>query len=488
LPSPVSEFNYIELASNVVGFYNNSLGVYLSSGWDFGDGLTSIENSPVHKYANPGTYTVTLHVSGAYGSSDSTQTIVVVGLAPVVSFSYSTGGMTAKFVDNSTVINRSWTWNFGDGSPVSHEQNPLHAYATAGVYTVTLTTDQGETSQSVSVGASAPALITSFPVTAVSSETIRGLAVDANNIYVGLQQSTNGSIGALKVFNKSTYDYIFDITQEFDSTGGTPDVSVDATDLYILTYNDNLYDDLVSAIVGTHTPTAHAFSSLYNQKALAEDSNYLYVLQDGNILRYTLPANNGGAFVDSNSAPIPLANQYGLAARAGILFLTDIGDDQLWIGSVTSWNTPIDILPRSLTGASNASPFGVDVDDSHIYVAVQGDDGSTGIQVFDLFGNFQYDVVGPGGAAFFGLAVDDTSIYITDSIANNIYIYSKGGGGSAAAALAAFTFSIAGTTVNFTDESEGAPSAWAWQFETVRPQRYRIPIIHTDLPAFIMFG
>jgi len=36
--------------------------------------------------------------------------------------------------------NYLYTWNFGDLTPVSHLQNPTHIYATAGVYTVTLTT------------------------------------------------------------------------------------------------------------------------------------------------------------------------------------------------------------------------------------------------------------------------------------------------------------------------------------------------------------
>ncbi|MBP7431087.1 MAG: PKD domain-containing protein, partial [Candidatus Hydrogenedentes bacterium] len=33
----------------------------------------------------------------------------------------------------------TWVWDFGDGSPVSYEQNPVHVYEETGVYTVTLT-------------------------------------------------------------------------------------------------------------------------------------------------------------------------------------------------------------------------------------------------------------------------------------------------------------------------------------------------------------
>jgi plastocyanin len=64
-------------------------------------------------------------------------------------------GTTVQFVNNSIVnidsmfnriqlnnydgSNFIYNWNFGDGSPVSHLENPSHTYATAGVYTVTLT-------------------------------------------------------------------------------------------------------------------------------------------------------------------------------------------------------------------------------------------------------------------------------------------------------------------------------------------------------------
>lgn len=45
--------------------------------WDFGDGSTSTEQNPVHKYATPGTYTVTLTAINAGGSDQDTATIVI---------------------------------------------------------------------------------------------------------------------------------------------------------------------------------------------------------------------------------------------------------------------------------------------------------------------------------------------------------------------------------------------------------------------------
>ena len=79
---------------------------------------------------------------------------------PTASFTYTTNGLTATFTDTSSDSDgsiASWSWNFGDGG-TALIQNPTHAYAAAGTYTVSLTvTDDdgatGSTSQSVTVNA-----------------------------------------------------------------------------------------------------------------------------------------------------------------------------------------------------------------------------------------------------------------------------------------------------------------------------------------------
>ena len=61
--------------------------------------------------------------------------------APTADFASSSPdllGESTSFLNGSTGGNLSYVWDFGDGSPTSTEINPLHQYALAGIYTVTL--------------------------------------------------------------------------------------------------------------------------------------------------------------------------------------------------------------------------------------------------------------------------------------------------------------------------------------------------------------
>lgn len=63
-------------AANSVIFTNNSSGSIDNYLWDFGDNNTSDEPNPTHEYLTPGTYDVTLIVTGSCGNDTLTQTIM----------------------------------------------------------------------------------------------------------------------------------------------------------------------------------------------------------------------------------------------------------------------------------------------------------------------------------------------------------------------------------------------------------------------------
>ncbi|AKB46497.1 cell surface protein [Methanosarcina sp. Kolksee] len=146
IEKPVANFSASPTSGKVplkVAFTDTSTGSPTSWKWDFGDGTTSTQQNPTHKYSKVGNYTVKLTATNAAGSNMVTKTdYIKVVTKPVAEFSASpTSGkapLKVAFTDTSTGSPTSWKWNFGDGS-TSTQQNPTHKYSIAGNYTVALT-------------------------------------------------------------------------------------------------------------------------------------------------------------------------------------------------------------------------------------------------------------------------------------------------------------------------------------------------------------
>lgn len=112
--------------------------------WDFGDGETSTECSPIHEYTMNGTYDVSLDVTLNFDNCNFSDTeikydcVEVCDLqaqftAPMQIFM----GQPAQFSDGSDGQIETWYWEFGDMG-TSIEQNPIHTYTQTGTYEVLL--------------------------------------------------------------------------------------------------------------------------------------------------------------------------------------------------------------------------------------------------------------------------------------------------------------------------------------------------------------
>jgi len=141
--SPVSICN----PPGSVTFTNLSSGALpLSFLWSFGFGPSSTLPSPTNTYSLPGSYTVKLVVTDAYGCKDSVTRPAYIFVATVTaSFAFPASACMHSTVSfpNTSTTHTSRVWNYGDGSLSDTAFNGSHAYIAPGTYTVTLTIVNG---------------------------------------------------------------------------------------------------------------------------------------------------------------------------------------------------------------------------------------------------------------------------------------------------------------------------------------------------------
>jgi PKD repeat protein len=139
---------YLKASFDAAGS-SDSDGTVASYAWDFGDGASGTGVSPVHTYAQAGTYTIALTVKDDDGASGLlTRTVTVkANAAPAAAFSSACTDLdceldAAASIDSDGTIS-GYSWAFGDGT-TGTGVNPPHSYSAAGSYEVALTvTDNG---------------------------------------------------------------------------------------------------------------------------------------------------------------------------------------------------------------------------------------------------------------------------------------------------------------------------------------------------------
>jgi PKD repeat protein len=105
--------------------------------WNFGDGTSSLDKNPVHKYRS-GTFKVCHAVSNECNSDTTFEMITISCHEPLSQFRFFISNLEVQYIDSSSygpLISR--IWNFGD-STWSNQQNPLHSYLTPGTFTTCL--------------------------------------------------------------------------------------------------------------------------------------------------------------------------------------------------------------------------------------------------------------------------------------------------------------------------------------------------------------
>ncbi|QHL87535.1 PKD domain-containing protein [Nibribacter ruber] len=153
VPNPVAGFTTANVCEGEAAQFTNTSTANgngaLSYDWAFGDGKTSTEQNPSHKYTAPGTYSVTLVVKAANSCEETFTKTFTVYPTPRADFSPTVGCQAdaVTFQDMTSLSGgrlTKWAWDFGDGTS-STQQKASHKYTNPGTYAVrlTVTSDKG---------------------------------------------------------------------------------------------------------------------------------------------------------------------------------------------------------------------------------------------------------------------------------------------------------------------------------------------------------
>ncbi len=134
--STCSDIQFVPQASGMMYYH-----------WDFGDGMTSSAQSPIHHYPNNGLYTVCLSVMDSSGICQTTfcdSVYVNCNQQPPCQADFywypdsSCNDIQFVHLGQNPPGSLNYFWDFGDGN-TSTASNPVHTYANDGVYPVYLT-------------------------------------------------------------------------------------------------------------------------------------------------------------------------------------------------------------------------------------------------------------------------------------------------------------------------------------------------------------
>ncbi len=137
-----------------VVFVNNTNSIHpiTTWSWNFGDGNGATTSNPLHRYAAPGKYTVSLTATNDKGCVNVSYDTITIYPRPVANFSMSSacGADTAcinqafSLNDASTLFSlggniTQWSWDINaDGTVEYTSQNPMHTFSGTGTFPIRL--------------------------------------------------------------------------------------------------------------------------------------------------------------------------------------------------------------------------------------------------------------------------------------------------------------------------------------------------------------
>ena len=214
-------------------------GETLSYTWSFGDGSEAKGQKVSHTYNKGGKYVVLLTVDDGRGTMCSTSSDVLhvtVNSRPIATLK----GVKETCVGNKIYFDASdskdgdgdalnYSWNFGDGNIVQGPSKISHTYLKGGVYTVSVTADDGKDSPCSSSSDATKVKVNTPPKAAMDIE--KACCVD-------MQQKFNASASSDADGDKLSYLWNFGDGATADSANVSHVYTTPGTFKVVLTVND----------------------------------------------------------------------------------------------------------------------------------------------------------------------------------------------------------------------------------------------------------
>jgi PKD repeat protein len=407
---------------------NNSTGNITGYSWKFQNGTpgTSTQTNPTVTWLTPGTYNITLTVSGAGGPVSTVKQITVSPL-PVANFTFSVNQTTVTFTSTSTNAT-VYSWDFGDGE-FSLDQNPVHTYATGGFYVVvlTVTNDCGTSTKTLNVNTAPTANFSANPTAGCATLTV---------------QYTNESSP-----NAVNYQWLFPGGSPSSSTSANPVVNYNSSGVFnvTLTASNNLGSNTITKtayIQVQNIPTASFTSSTIN-------NTVSFTSTAQNATSYSWNFGDGGTSTLQNPT-----HTYLSGGTYTVVFTTsNICGNNTTTQTVTIVSTAPPVAAFTSSSTNGCAPL-----------TVQFTNTSTGAPT-------AYAWTFPGGSPANSTAASPSVVFGTAGTYTVTMTATNANGSSTATATitvgagptAGFSSSTSGTTASFTNTSVNAVS-YAWSY------------------------
>ena len=418
-----------------VTFTNSSLGNPSAYHWNFGDGDTSILVNPVHTYANPGTYTVTLTATNECGSTTKTQDVVIISSAPptaAFSANPSTGCVpqSVSFTNNSTGAS-AYSWSFPGGSPVSStETNPVVLYDSVGTYTVTLTASNSNGSSTATTSVT----INTNPSTGFTY-------VVSNDTTVSFTNTTVGGTEYLWVFGDGDSSVVANPVHDYASLDSniTYNVILFATNA-CGTVSDTQTVTIITGPIASFSANPGTgcapLTVLFTNTSSPNAINYDWQFPGGNPSSSTAQNPPGVVFNVPGTYTITLtvSNSVGTNSFTQNIVVTGV--------PAANFTAAVSGLMTTFTNtSSNSTAFTWDFGDN----TTSSEANPT--HTYDSDGTYTVVLTASNGCG-------------TNSFTQNVVIITEPDAGFSVNT----TSGCAVLSVNFTDISSGDPVSWAWDF------------------------